>query len=98
MSTYERGAQDLAQHRETYQRVLNITVWSSGLIGVSVLFFSMLFGGHVPWLSALIISLVAVLLAGALLKRGGAWYATMIGLGFVTLIMGWAIGFIASLG
>jgi uncharacterized membrane protein YdcZ (DUF606 family) len=98
MSSYERGAQDLSQHNETYGRIMDVTIWSAGLIGVSVLFFSMVFAAKMAWMPALVISFVAAILAGMVLKRGGAWHATMTGLAILTLILGFVISAIAGMG
>ncbi len=98
MSNHERGTQNISQHNETYGRIMDVTVWSSGLIGVCVLFFSMIFAAKIAWLPALVISLITAIVAGMVLKRGGAWHATMIGLGVVALIFGFAISTIAKMG
>ncbi|PHR56962.1 MAG: hypothetical protein COA47_12445 [Robiginitomaculum sp.] len=98
MSNYQHGAQNISQHRETYGRILDITVWSGGLIGVSILFFSMVFAAKIAWFPALIISFVTAILTGMVLKIGSAWYATIVGLAILTLIMGMGISAIAGLG
>ncbi len=98
MSKYQHGAQNISQHRETYGRILDITIWSGGLIGVGILFFSLVFAAKMAWLPALVISFVTAILSGMLLKIGGAWHATIVGLAILTLIMGMGISAIAGLG
>ncbi|VAV96463.1 hypothetical protein MNBD_ALPHA06-618 [hydrothermal vent metagenome] len=98
MSSYEHGKQNIAQHQETYGRVMKITYWSAGLMGVSILFFSMVFAAHMAWIPALVISFITGIIAGLILKMGGAWNATMIGLGILTLVMGFIISAIAGMG
>jgi uncharacterized membrane protein len=98
MSSYERGSQDISHHQDTYKLVMDITVWSGGLLGAPILFFSMIFGGGIGWFPALVSTLIAAIIAGMVLKRGGAWHATMIGLAIFTGIISLAISFIAGLG
>jgi len=98
MSSYQRGSQDISHHQDTYKMVMDITVWSCGLLGAPILFFTLIFGADFSWLTSLIVTLIVAIIAGMVLKRGGAWHATMIGLAIFTGIFSLAISFIAGLG
>ena len=98
MSSYQRGSQDISHHQDTYKLVMDITVWSCGLLGAPILFFSLIFGGNIGWFPALVSTLIVAIVAGMVLKRGGAWHATMIGLAIFTGIISLAISLIAGLG
>lgn len=98
MSTHERGTQDISHHQDTYKLIMDVTVWASALIVVSVLFFTLIFAANFSWLTALIISFLVSVATGMFLKRGGAWYGVMVGLAVFTLITSMAISFIAGLG
>ncbi|MCF6292902.1 MAG: aa3-type cytochrome c oxidase subunit IV [Robiginitomaculum sp.] len=98
MSSYQRGSQDISHHQDTYKLVMDITVWSCGLLGAPILFFSLIFGGSIGWFPALVSTLIVAIVVGMVLKRGGAWHATMIGLAIFTWITSMGITFIAGLG
>jgi len=98
MSAHERGTQDISHHKETYKLIMDVTIWSAGLIGVSILFFTMVFGAGIAWFPSLVVSLVAIILVGMLLKRGAAWHGTMVALAVFTWIVAMAISFLSGLG
>ncbi len=97
MSTYEHGTQDISAHKGTYGAILDLMTWSGVLIGLSTLYLSMVFGGGANWFTSLVIVYVISILTGLLLKRGGAWYGVMTGLGLLTAIVGWATVLIAGM-
>ncbi len=97
MSTYERGAQDIADKRATYAAVTRLTFWSAALLGLSGFYLAMVFAAGVNWLSALVIVYAISMALGFGLRRGGSWYATMTGLAVAVLIIGWAVSLISSM-
>ncbi len=98
MSTYERGTQDISHHKDTYKLMMDITIWSGGLLGANILFFTLLFGAKIAWFPSLVISLVVAILAGMFLKRGAAWHGVMISMAVFAAIASMAVSFLAGLG
>lgn len=91
MSTHQHGSQDLSAHHETYHNIMELVVWGGGFVALSVLLASMIFAAGLHWLLSIAVTVAVGILMGVVLKRGGAWHATVIGLGLFVLVLGWGI-------
>lgn len=80
---YTRGQMDISHHKATYGAVMKVSVFISVLLGLIVLYLTLVFGAEVNWISALIMSLIAGGLAGFMLKQGPRYWAS---LGVLTVI------------
>lgn len=98
MSTYERGSQNISNHRETYHDIMEMFVWGGGFIAMIVLFSTMVFAAKMSWLLSLAVTMVLGIIAGIILKKGSPWIGTVIGLGIFTLILGWGISMLQNMG
>lgn len=98
MSTYERGSQNISDHKETFHGIMELFVWSGGFIAMVVLFSTMVFAAKISWFTALIVTMVFGILAGIVLKKGSPWIGTVIGLGIFTFLLGWGITALQNMG
>lgn len=88
MAGYDRGKMDISGQSATFSSFMKLTMWSCGLIAVSVLFLSLTFTTDTGWFTAMIISLVAGGLIGLALRLSTWWYVTLGALAVVTVISG----------
>ena len=87
-SDYKKGDMEVEAQRGTFSGFMGFTVYGGGLIALSLLFPILTVGGvGLPWLTALLITLAAGIIAGVLLKLKATWYATIILLSVITAII-----------
>lgn len=96
MSTYERGTQDISDQQKTFTGIMQLTLWSSVLIGLSTLYLTMVFASGLNWFTSLLIVFGLSILIGLGLKKGSSWYVTMAVLTGIITIIGLATSMIAS--
>ncbi|MCG8443611.1 MAG: aa3-type cytochrome c oxidase subunit IV [Caulobacterales bacterium] len=85
------GQQDEAEfqeHARTFAGFVGVTIWSTAITSIAILFFTLVFAVGTPWPGALVISVGAGVLTGVILSRSGAWYGAMIGLFALGMIGG----------
>ena len=84
-SDYHKGEMQVDAQRHTFSGFMGYTVYGGGLIALALLFPILTVGGvGLPWLPALLITLVAGIVAGIALKLKATWFATIILLSIVT--------------
>ena len=83
---YARGEMDTSEHSRTFSGFIDMSIFSSLVLGVTILFLSLVFAASMGWIGALILCAIAGGLGGFALKRGAAYYATMVFLGAVTVL------------
>ncbi|MHA6288758.1 aa3-type cytochrome c oxidase subunit IV [Maricaulis sp. CAU 1757] len=83
-----RGEMDVSHHKSTYDGFMAVSLWSSLIIGLSVLYMTLVFAVGTDWLGSLIGVTIAGVVAGLVLKMKAAWYATVAGMFILTLISG----------
>jgi len=87
-SDYHKGDMEVNAQRHTFSGFMGFTVYGGGLIALGLLFPILTVGGvGLPWLPALLITLVSGIIAGILLKLKATWFATIIMMSFVTAII-----------
>jgi len=92
-SDFVHGNMDIADQKATYEGFITVSLWSSLLIGLLVIFLTLAFSVHLPWMPVLFGCAAIGVVAGILLKMPGSWYGTLIG----TTVLGLIIGGIFSL-
>jgi hypothetical protein len=85
---YTRGQMDISHHKATYDAVMKVSVFVSVLLGLIVLYLTLVFGAGMNWITALIASLIAGGLTGFALKQGARYWASLGVLAVITLISG----------
>jgi hypothetical protein len=68
---------DLSEHRATFSMFMKATEWGSALIIASVGMFTVAFAMGLGWFAGLGVFVAVGVLAGALLRMGAAWWATV---------------------
>lgn len=85
---YTRGQMDISHHKATYGAVMKVSMFISVLLGLIVLYLTLVFGAGTNWISALIVSLIAGGLAGIVLKQGPRYWASLGFLAVTALLSG----------
>jgi hypothetical protein len=85
---YTRGQMDISHHKATYDAVMKVSVFISVLLGLIVLYLTLVFGANMNWITALIASLIAGGATGAVLKQGARYWASLGLLAVIALISG----------
>lgn len=88
---YTRGEMDISQHKATFDGVMGVSVFTALVIGVSVLYLTLVFGAELGWFNALIASAIAGGAGGYFMKQGLVYWIAMGVLAVVTVISGIAI-------
>ena len=89
---YARGEMDTSEHSRTFSGFIDMSIFSSLLLGVTILYLSLVFAASMGWTGALIICAIVGALGGFALKRGAAYYGTLVFLGVLTVVTGVVVG------
>jgi len=93
---YTRGEMDISQHKATFEGVMNISVFSSLITGLTVLYLTLVFGAETGWFNALIISAIVGGACGFFLKQGAGYWVTLGVMAAITVISGLLVGALAG--
>ncbi|WP_019960946.1 aa3-type cytochrome c oxidase subunit IV [Woodsholea maritima] len=85
---YHHGEMDISEHSKTFQGFIDVSIYSTLVTGVVILFAVLHFGAHVAWFTDLFICAALALVGGLMFKRGVAYWATIIITGFIGLVIG----------
>ena len=77
-SDYVRGTMGVDGHKKTFGGFMGTTVYGGAALALIVIFPTLIFGVHMSWLTALIVTLILGVVLGFALKLKGGWYAGMI--------------------
>ncbi|WP_375283481.1 aa3-type cytochrome c oxidase subunit IV [Marinicauda pacifica] len=88
---YHRGEMNVAEQKHTFDGFISVSVFSAAVLGLVVMFLSMVFGTDLGWLTAFLITAVIGGVIGVLLKQGTAYWMTVAILGVITIIAGFLI-------
>lgn len=69
---------DITDNKELYSGFMKLTYWSTGLTILFLFLPILVFGAHMNWLSALILTAMTGFAYGALMKLKTSWYACVI--------------------
>lgn len=92
-SDYSHGDMNVTEQSRTLSGFLRVTVWSSLVLIVVLLFATLNFAVGMGWFVSLGIAFAVGVLLGLALGMKGAWYATVVGIA----VFGGFIGVMASL-
>jgi hypothetical protein len=73
---YHHGEMDIAEHKSVFGGFMKVTEWGAVLIAASVAMFTFAFAIGLGWWTGLIVYAVICVLAGLIMKMGGAWWVT----------------------
>jgi len=85
---YTRGQMDISQHKKTYDAVMSVSVYSSLVIGLVVLYLTLVFAAGSGWFLALVITGAIGGAAGYMMKQGVLYWTSLAVLAGITLISG----------
>lgn len=88
---YHRGEMNIAEQKHTFESFIQISIYGFTVIGLMILFLSMLFGTDFGWITSFILTAIAGGALGVLLKRGTAYWLTVALLGVITVIAAFVI-------
>ena len=83
-----RGEMDISHQKSTFGGFIAVSVWSSLIIGLSVLYLTLVFGVGWDWLASLLGVTVVGVIAGLVLSMKMSWYVTVGGLFVFGLVCG----------
>jgi len=78
---------DMGARRGMWKGFGNAATWGSMLVILTVGYATFTLTMHIPWIGALIGFAVFGIAAGMLMNMGGAWIATVVGLGVIALFI-----------
>ncbi|MFS2316890.1 aa3-type cytochrome c oxidase subunit IV [Maricaulis sp. D1M11] len=87
-SDYNRGEMDITDQKDTFDGFMAVTVWSSLLTIVSVLYLTLVFAVGMGWMAGLLVCTVVGIVGGLALNMRAAWYFTVGALFVMTLVFG----------
>ena len=85
---YTRGEMDIAEHKATFDGVMQVSVFSTLLTCLVVLYLTLVFGADIGWLNSLIVSAIVAVAGGVVMKQGALYWVSCGALAVVTLISG----------
>jgi hypothetical protein len=96
-SDYLQGSMEIAEQKATFSGFLVATQWGAALTALVVLFLSLVFGANLPWVACLFGVAALGIVMGLVMRMGGAWFGTVVGLTILGLIAGGISSLVAAL-
>lgn len=91
---YTRGQMDISEHKKTFDSVMSVSVYSGLLIGLVVLYLTLVFANGGDWFISLVITGVIGGIGGFFTKQGVLYWTSLAVLGAIALIAGFLISLI----
>lgn len=98
-SDHVRGEMDISQHKSTFDGFMAVTVWSSLITGLWILYFTLVFAVGFDWMGSLIACTVLGVIGGLALNMRTSWYMAVVGqfifglvCGGIVMLFGAALG------
>lgn len=85
---YTRGQMDISEHKQTFDAVMSVSVYASLVIGLVVLYLTLVFGAGMGWFMALILCAAVGGAAGFFTKQGALYWTSLGAMAVVALIAG----------
>lgn len=85
---YTRGQMDISEHKKTFESVMSVSVYVSLLLGLSVLYLTLVFASGMDWFTALVLSGVLGGIAGYFMRQNLLYWISLAGLALVAVIGG----------
>ncbi|MGJ3231851.1 MAG: aa3-type cytochrome c oxidase subunit IV [Oceanicaulis sp.] len=92
---YTRGQMDISEHKKTFDAVMNVSVYSSLLIGLVVIYLTLVFAAGGDWFMSLIITAVVGGIGGFFTKQGVLYWTSLGVLAVIALVAGVIISVLA---
>ncbi|MEL6323232.1 MAG: aa3-type cytochrome c oxidase subunit IV [Pseudomonadota bacterium] len=84
---YVHGEMDITEQSRTWNGFMTATVWGSFIIALVVGYATLTLALGMHWMVALGLLVVGGLIGGAAMGMGGAWFATVLGLAAIALVV-----------
>lgn len=85
---YTRGQMDVSHHQETFSGVMKVSVYTTIILSLTILYLTMVFAAGIGWISSLIVCLIAGGVSGVALRQGALYWFSLGVLAVITLISG----------
>lgn len=85
---YTRGQMDISEHKKTFDAVMDISVYSGLLIGLAVMYLTLVFAAGGDWFMSLIITAVVGGIGGFFTKQGVLYWTSLAVLAVIAVIAG----------
>jgi hypothetical protein len=85
---YTRGEMDISEHKATFDGVMQVSVFSALIIGIAILYLTLVFGGGIGWINALIVSAIVGVAGGVAMKQGALYWVSMAVMAVIAVIAG----------
>lgn len=85
---YTRGEMNITSQKNTFDGFIAVTVWTSLLMIVTLLYLTLVFAVGSDWMGSLILVAIVGVVLGLLTSMKTSWYATVGGLFVFSLICG----------
>ncbi len=87
-SDYTHGEMSIDGHNSTFSGFVRYSAFFTAFFIVVLLMPILVFGANIAWLPALIVTFIVGIIITPAFKLGGGWIATLIGMAFLTGILG----------
>ncbi len=86
-SDYTHGKMPIDGHKKTFSGFVHVSAYFTAFFVVVLLMPTLVFAANIAWLPALIATFIVGVIIAPIFKLGGGWFATLIGLTALTLII-----------
>lgn len=93
---YHRGEMEVGQHKATFAGFLAATAWGSALVVMGVALLVVAFAMGAGWFAGVAVWAIVGAGAGAFLRLGAAWWATLIVSTLAFIVGGGIVALIAA--
>jgi aa3 type cytochrome c oxidase subunit IV len=90
---YTRGEMNITSQKNTFDGFMSITLWSSLLLAVTLLYLTLVFAVGMDWMGSLIGVAIVGIVLGLVTSMKTSWYVTIGGL----FVFGLACGLLSQL-
>lgn len=85
---YTRGQMDISEHKKTFDSVMNVSVYSSLLLALVVIYLTLVFAAGGDWFGSLVLTGVIGGIGGVFTKQGVLYWTSLGVLVVITVIAG----------
>ena len=88
MSNYTHGNMSIVGQDKTFKGFVRLSAFFTAFLIVVLLMPILVFGAHMGWPAALVVTFIVGVVITPAFKLGGGWYATLFGLAILAAMVG----------
>jgi hypothetical protein len=92
---YTRGQMDISEHKKTFDSVMSVSVYSSLVLGLVVLYLTLVFAAGAGWFMSLVITGALGGIGGFFMKQGVLYWTSLGVLFVIALVSGGLVSALA---